>query len=42
MSDVPGLDYYFDTMLDNYLEEYFEDRESQAWDDDLDFIDKDE
>jgi len=42
MSDVPGLDYYFDQMLDAYLEEYFEDREGQAWDDDLDFTDKDE
>ena len=42
MNDVPGLDYYFDQMLDAYLEEYFEDRENQMWDDDLDFSDKDE
>lgn len=29
MSDTPGLDYHFDRMLDDYLEEYFEDRENQ-------------
>lgn len=29
MTYTPGLDYYFDQMLDAYLEEYFEDRENQ-------------
>lgn len=43
MNSVPGLDYYFDQMLDAYLEEYFEDRENQMWDDeDMDYSDKDE
>lgn len=42
MNSVPGLDYYFDQMLDAHLEAYFEDRENQMWDDDLDFTDKDE
>jgi hypothetical protein len=27
MSDVPGLDYYFDRMLDEYLDRYFEEAE---------------
>lgn len=42
MNSVPGLDYYFDTMLDAYLEEYFEDIEDQRDDDVMDFTDNDE
>ena len=27
MNDVPGLDYYFDRMLDEYQDRYFEEAE---------------
>lgn len=44
MSDVPGLDYYFDTMLDKYLDRYFEDsmEDRMLGDEDMDYSDKDE
>ena len=44
MNSVPGLDYYFDTMLDEYLDRYFEEsmEDQMLGDDDLDFTDKDE
>lgn len=43
MNSVPGLDYYFDTMLDEYLDRYFKEAEDQMWDDeDMDYSDKDE
>ena len=42
MNSVPGLDYYFDRMLDEYLDRYFEEAKDQMLNDDLDFTDKDE
>jgi hypothetical protein len=35
MNDTPGLDYYFDRMLDDYLDSYFEEAEDRAYADDL-------
>jgi len=35
MNDTPGLDYYFDRMLDDYLDRDFEDAEDRAYADDL-------
>ena len=44
MNDVPGLDYHFDTMLDEYLDRYFEEsmKDQMMLDNDSDFTDKDE